>query len=407
VNNFEDSLSSLSLSEKLLLRTIYDKFGIVSFSNLIVSQNRMHGEPLMSFLTTLRDKKQEDLLSLITRGVVSLVTNSGGNTQGIVITSPEFYGMINRFMGPEIRPSCRDSEAGMISIQQPYEKLVSILIATEFFEKEGRKHDGSKVAKVTHFSQQITDSLLNIARIMLWVEGPRTRYKLTEKGKAMLRDSEETRTTFLNILERTPGSTQEYDSSVNLIISSTDFNRIVNFILEKWDRLKVSEVVDLVLANPSVSENCRKLVTKAIHESLYYTGGSGREKELLKSPRDYFHNEYKKGVLWHLGSLFVSGKISASSEDISLETCVSRNDENHKIKEEEKLHQEKTKEVNWTKVSLLPNYELLIDPHTPLEHITYLAELSELISIDRVIVSRITKTSLVRYLNAHGSGLAT
>ncbi len=401
-NNFEAMLSSLSNSERSLLSKLYNKFGVLSYINLIDSQDRYPGIPALTFLDRLKNGGQTDQVSLIEKGITCLVCNRRGTSTGTVILSPEFVRKIRENLGLEVKLTSKDGKAPLQGFQQPYEKVVSILLATEFLERGGKKHDATKIAQVTHISRQTIEIVLTVAHIMLWVEGPRTRYGLTESGKTILDWSESSKTKFLNALQNAHEIEEDTGYSTKLRITFSRFHSIIIGLLEKKQRYKVSEIIDLVLQNTTVFEECRKLVFEISRESWHHSSIDYR-REILKSPRDYFYSVYKTAILEHLQALYIAGKINTSSEEITLDTCIQGSENSDVSPENTKPILQAAGRKTGGKVSLLPNYEMLIDSHLPIDDIMYIAELSELISIDQVIVTRITKASLVRYLNTFGN----
>ncbi|MGC8515853.1 MAG: helicase-associated domain-containing protein [Thermoplasmata archaeon] len=401
-NDFAAMLSSLSNAERTLLRKLYNRLGVLSYVNLIDSRDRYPGIPVSAFLDRLKNDGQTDQVSLITKGITCLVCSTRGTTSGTVVISTEFIRKIREYLGIEVHLPTREGEVPLHDFKQPYEKMISILLATEFLERVGKKHDSNKIAQVTHIPVQIIDILLNVAHNKLWVDGPRTRYHLTENGKTIMDWSESSKTKLMNALQNAYWTNEETGYMANLQLPSSRLYSIIDGILEKKQLFKASEIIDLVLDNTSVFEESRKQVFERSRQSWYHSENE-HEREMLKSPWEYFRSIYQSATFEYLQALYIAGKINMSSDDVTPDTYIRKSgnpDENPK----------NTKIINQTsarktdgKVSLLPNYEMLVEPYLPIDDIMYIAELSELISIDQVIVTRITKASLVRYLNTFGN----
>lgn len=401
-NNFEDMLLSLSNSERDLLTKIYNQLGVVSYIKLLDSRDRYPGIPTSTFIDLLRSNGYRDQISLIEKGITCLTCSNRGTTTGIVVISMEFIRKVRSYLGLELTDTSKVCEGTFQRFEQPYEKAVSILLATEFMEREGKKHDATKTAQVTHISKQTIEIVLTVAHDMQWVDGPRTHYRLTGEGKTIIDWSESSKTKFLNVIQNAYRIIENTEYKTNLRVPIGGFYPIIDKMLERQHIIKVSEIIDLVLEDPSVFEQCRKTVINVNRQSWYHSNNE-YEKDILNSPQDFFYSLYKEAIFEYLQALYIAGRINISSEDITLDTCIQRNKNSDLSFKSIGVIKETFEMKTNSKISLLPNYEMLIDPHLPIRDIMYIAELSDLISIDQVIVARITKASLVRFLNTFGN----
>lgn len=400
-NSFTDILSALSNQENKTLKEIYDNFGAVSYNNLLGAEDRYYGVTSSAFLNLLNGRKMEGPYSLLTKGVTALVCASNGNTKGLVILSPEFTAKMAMHLKPGNNFTNSKKVVPLVRSESAYEKFVSIMIAGEFLEIEGKKHDEEKISKVTNIAKPTVEAILGVSRINRLIDGPRTRFHLTDEGKSLLDGQQSTREYFLRLLESTSNLERDPEDSYSERKLPGNFFSVVDKVLAELQLLRVSQIVQTAIDHTVIYDECRNIVIAAINEASYYSYRKNYN-ELLKSPRVYFKNLMTNKLIDRLSILYLAGKISVSSEDINPETYVLSSNQ-AALGADQTASLIKTDKNSRMQASLLPNYEILFDPYLPFDEIEFIASLSELISIDRVIVARLTKTSLVRYLNKYGS----
>jgi len=287
-----------------------------------------------------------------------------------------------------------------------YSSLRKIFVAITFLSSAGKKRDPRTISKYVSMNVDMIHFLTDLSSKNRWIEGSSTKLQLTFRGIDMMVDRLYAEASIEDAFRRGPstGNTNyplnhEIDGLVDEIKQLTD-----KLVLNATGPLSFGNVVHRICIDMVVLIRYRALILELIQSDYYYWSGNHLVGSFLGNSEGYLKTIIVEEVRGRLTMLYYFRHMSLSDTHFSDDTTFRPdNDSNsgtagNDVKTQYVLEDDEKSPPS----SILPDHEIIVGISSDFNILQKIAEFSDLVSVDRLCVSRISESSLLRYSNNHG-----
>ena len=342
-------------------------------------------------------------VSLFQKGILVGFALGMYDVKTMAIVPDEIFQYFNSLIMKKPAANNNVEKPKMIEMENLMLTIKKLFVSISFLSASGKRRNAETLSKFVSLKSEMIEFFLQITKNAKLIDGSTTNYALTDSALRLMKKPENSailkETLEKAVLIRDDWSyVDQYQKIGKKFVGL--INQRIKLIKEP---VRISDIVADLLNDNQLLLIFRAERLLVLDTTYSYFGAKHIEGDFLSNPRQFLKDTLFQELKEELRKQYLFGNLVCSSEDFGEESFVAarKSDESlmtHSFKSEE-THSNK----NTSSLSVLPDFEVLIDISANFHDILTIAEFSDIDSVDKVCVSKITKASLLRYLNKFGS----
>ncbi|MHB8372159.1 MAG: helicase-associated domain-containing protein [Thermoplasmataceae archaeon] len=408
VNNIEKTLSELSPMERRTLEKIANNSGIVSKKELSHILKFPGDLSVDKILAKSPNNDENSLRNLFLKGILLGIRFSRYDHISIVAIPDELF-LMTYSLSKNVHKINENiqipklQKAGDIALM-----IRKIFVGISFLSAFGKRRDAKTLSKYLSINIETIDFLLLTLKYDGLIEGSNTNFIITDKGLNIMKPNADNYLIFKNGIN---GSLSTIDNSYETSFLN-DFHKKIESLADKRVNSLISpaRIGDIALEIMKSSEaliafRIVRFKILLLSQHYYYNSGvySGKTiSDITDKPLEFLQELVSRDLGLRLRQLYFLGELLISSEDFKDDDFISPIMKDYLSTSDSKLIGKESVKKEYS-LSVLPDFEIIADISTDFNKLIKLSEFTEFISVDKMCVSKITKSSLLRYINKYGN----